>query len=80
MPSLIAAGKLDNAMKEMKRLKVDIMKISETRWPNNGTYHINRSTYYCGKHDSTLQHRNEVRIRIKDHIDTYVRSITEYSK
>lgn len=44
--TLHTAGKLANAVKEMKRLQVDIMGISETRWANNEEYQHGTMFYY----------------------------------
>jgi hypothetical protein len=41
---LYTAGKFANAVKEIKRLQVDILDISETRWANSGSY--NGITFY----------------------------------
>lgn len=37
------AGKIDNAIQEMKRMKIEIMSISEMRWP--GSWDIEKEGY-----------------------------------
>lgn len=44
--SLLAAGKLANTVKEMKRLKIDILGLSERRCPDSSSCNCDGLTMY----------------------------------
>ena len=57
--SLYQAGNLDNVVKEMGRMKIDILGICEHRWTGNGEIQCgNGKFYYSGNGDAV--HRNGV--------------------
>lgn len=61
---MFEAGKIHNTIREMKRLNIDIMGISEMRWPGSGEYQIDEYTiYYSGNEDA--HHWNDVGVIIK---------------
>lgn len=68
------AGKLDNATKEMQRLRVDILGVSEVRWPTSGRLQSNSYTMYYsgGEHP---QHINGVAIILSRSVS---RSVTAF--
>lgn len=42
-------GKMHNIIQEMNRLKINILGLSEARWPNSGYFSTNNGTiYYSG--------------------------------
>ncbi|XP_030765261.1 craniofacial development protein 2-like [Sitophilus oryzae] len=76
--TLLAAGKLDNAVKEMLRLNVDILGISETRWTDSGVCVRNGTTfYYSGNSDPN--HRNGVGFIVRNNIKKSVRNVVGFS-
>lgn len=70
---MFAAGKLDDAIKELKRMKIDLLGISELRWPYSGTCKRDDGVLYIipiitqGKH-----HRNVVGILLSPEMNKYV--------
>ena len=54
--SMFQAGKVQNTIKEMKRLHMDILGISEMRWTQSGKFSIEDYTVYCSG-DSSQNHR-----------------------
>ena len=70
--TLCQAGKLDNAIQEMKKMKIDILGIAETRGAESGKIRNDSHTVlYSGGQD----HRNGVGILMKNNIS---RSIMGY--
>ena len=70
--TLYQAGKLDNAIQEMKKMKIDILGIAETRWTESGKIGKDSHTIlYSGGQE----HRNGVGILMKNNI---TRSIMGY--
>lgn len=61
--SLFQAGKLNNVEQEMSRLKLNILGLSEIRWPNSGKCITeNGVIYYSG--NTETQHYNGVGIML----------------
>uniref|UniRef100_A0A8D8W1T6 Craniofacial development protein 2 n=1 Tax=Cacopsylla melanoneura TaxID=428564 RepID=A0A8D8W1T6_9HEMI len=55
--TLSKAGKVHNAIKEMKRMNIEIMGIAEMRWPDSGETQIeDHRVYYSGKNDGSHEH------------------------
>lgn len=50
--SINQTGKIHNAIKEMKRMSIEIMGISEMRWPGSGHCRIGEHTYYYSGGDN----------------------------
>jgi len=70
---LYTADKLANAIKEMKRLQVDIPGISENRWINSKS--CNETIFYYSTADkSNVNHRYGVRSLIIDSHEKYIRN------
>lgn len=71
--SMYEGGKTHNIIREMTRLNVQIMGISETWWPNTGQLTIqNHEVYYSGNNDP--KHRNGVGIIVTQEIKKCVKS------
>jgi len=69
--SMYEAGKLANTTKEMKRLNIDILGISETWWAGSGEYiSSDEKLYYSG--NETEAHRNGVGIIIPKNLSSCV--------
>lgn len=59
MTRLFAAGKLDNLIREIERYKLDIIGLSEIRWPDSGRCVKEKATlYYSG--NNLLNHYNGI--------------------
>ncbi|XP_045471740.1 craniofacial development protein 2-like [Harmonia axyridis] len=72
------SGRVHNTIKEMIRLNIDIMGVSETRWPNSGEIAIrDHIVFYSGNNDPL--HWNGVGIIINKMLKPYVRSFVPYS-
>lgn len=76
--SIYESGKTHNVIKEMKRLHVQIMGLSETRWPDAGECTIqDHWVYYSGNNDP--DHRNGVGIIINKNIKSALKSFIPVS-
>ena len=61
--ALYQAGKLDNAIQEVKKMEIDILGIVETRWTESGKIRKdNHTVLYSGGQE----HRNGVGILMKN--------------
>ena len=69
--SMFQTGKVANTIKEMRRLKVDILGVSEMRWPGSGECEVDEhKIYYAG--ENSVQHRNGVAILVTKEINRAV--------
>lgn len=76
--SLFESGKLSNACQEMDRLKLNILGISEVRWPNSGKTHIKDKTfYYSGNSDK--DHYNGVGVLLNNDLNAAVVNFVPFS-
>lgn len=76
--SLYDRGKIHNVLQEMQRLEVNIMGLSETRWPDQGEMLFEQSKiYYSGNNEQ--QHRNGVAIVVHRNLKHLVTSFTPIS-
>lgn len=69
--TMYKAGKINNAVAEIIRLRIDMMGISEMRWPGNGQCIVdNHKVYHSG--DKNNKHTHGVGLivsrRLQDHI------------
>lgn len=69
--SIYEAGKIHNVLQEMQRLNVNIMGLSETRWPNTGELNIKNTKIYYSGNDSS-QHWNGVAIAMEENLSRCV--------
>lgn len=71
-------GKIHNVLKEMKKLQISILGISEMRWPNSGKVVIDDHTVvYAG--EGSPQHRNGVAIIMLQEIIKAVQNVVYFS-
>lgn len=72
------AGKAANIVKEMKRLQIDVLGCSETRWPNSGNCVIDEHhIYFSG--DTTPRNRNGVAIILSKQTNKAVKGFISVS-
>jgi exonuclease III len=77
--SLYRAGKLHNLEAERARLNIDILGMSEERWPGNGITRLEKATmYYSGPEDK--RHRNGVVFLISNDIAASAINFTPFSE
>lgn len=77
--TMYEAGKIHNAIKEMDRLSIDVMGISEMRWTDSGQCMIeDHKIYYSGS--TTGQHINGVGIILNKSIAKYATNFTPISE
>lgn len=76
--SMYESGKSHNIVQEMKRLNIDVLGLSETRWPSSGECRILDYTVYYSGNDSP-QHRNGVGIITAPHVQAKVKSFIPFS-
>lgn len=76
--SLYAAGKLSNVVREMERINIEVLGISEVRWPGSGTCRTDNGTlYYSG--NQLPEHPNGVGIIVGSRIGKAVIKFVPYS-
>lgn len=76
--SMYESGKTHNIIKEMSRLKIDVLGVSETHWPSSGQCDtLKYKVYYSG--NNTAHHRNGTAIIVAPHINSAVKSCTPHS-
>lgn len=76
--SMFESGKLHNTIEEMSRMQIDILGISEMRWPGVGKQRTNGATvYYSGNNEP--HHRNGVAVIVKTELDSYVKNVIPIS-
>ncbi|XP_008476273.1 craniofacial development protein 2-like [Diaphorina citri] len=77
--TLNAAGKTDNAIKEMKRMNIDILGISEMRWPDTGEVDLEgHRAFYSGRADG--KHEEGVGMIMTKEVAACVRTFTPISE
>lgn len=62
--SLFAPGKLENSLKEMKRLGINLLGISDTKWIGSGSRIVDDDKtmiYFSGKDDNSNCNNNNSR-------------------
>lgn len=65
------AGKVNNAIQEMTRMKIDVMGVSEMRWPGSGSINISEhQVYYSGTDNG--KHEKGVGIILTKKMNAYV--------
>lgn len=76
--SMYEAGKIQNTIQEMERLDLNILGISEMRWPHAGTTKVNNKTvYYSGNNNKN--HWNGVGIIVNETIQKSVINFIPYT-
>ena len=76
--SLYQSGKINNVLREMDRLNIDILGIGDVQWPDAGKIIIdNKIVYYSGSQDGS--HRYGVGIIVNRNISQSVTSFSPYS-
>lgn len=76
--SMFMAGKLDNIIKEMARLKLNILGLSEVRWPGGGKQQHNKTTLYYSGSDK-VGHPNGVGLLLDGRTSAAVVSFIPHS-
>jgi len=71
--SLIKDGKLENVLKEMERMKLNILGVSDTQWRESGNF-LTRNGEYKVYHSSSNEsrHRYGVAIIVEKEVDKSV--------
>ncbi|KAI5722374.1 hypothetical protein M8J76_013841 [Diaphorina citri] len=72
-------GKIYNATKEMRRMKIDILGISEMRWPSEGSIEVDEHrVFYSGAQDN--KYMNGVGIIVSKTIANSVTNFIPFSE
>ncbi|XP_060519748.1 craniofacial development protein 2-like [Cylas formicarius] len=76
--SMFEAGKVHNAIKEMRRLNIEILGISEMRWPRSGQVQIEgHQVLYAGNDDRN--HYNGVGIIVNEEVKGAIKAFAPIS-
>lgn len=79
--TLFAAGKLQNLIQEMERMKISILGVSEVRWPDSGMVRSNGKVfYYSGSTAAVRNHRNGVGLLIDESLGKSIRCFLPISE
>lgn len=77
--TLSEPGKAHNAIREMSRLSIDILGISEMRWPGSGQCKISDySVYHSGNNNG--EHRNGVGVIVSKEIAPFIENFVPVSE
>lgn len=76
--SMYEPGRMHNAIREMQRLNIDILGISDTRWPDSGQLNTTNGIMYFSGNDET-HHRNGVAILVARNVIPSVIGFTPIS-
>ncbi|XP_071648484.1 craniofacial development protein 2-like [Temnothorax longispinosus] len=71
-------GKLENTLQEMKRLNIEVLGISEMRWPLSGRKVVDDYVVYYAGEDGR-HHRNGVAIIVSGEVDRAVKNVVPVS-
>ncbi|XP_071579082.1 uncharacterized protein [Temnothorax nylanderi] len=71
-------GKLENTLQEMKRLNIEVLGISEMRWPLSGRKVVDDYVVYYAGEDGR-HHRNGVAIIVSREVDRAVKNVVPVS-
>ncbi|XP_057667206.1 craniofacial development protein 2-like [Diorhabda carinulata] len=75
--SLFEAGKLANLVQEMSRLRIDILGVAETWWPDSGICPVENGVFYYSRNQDR-NHRKGVGIIISKNLIKYVVDFVPY--
>lgn len=79
--TLYQSGKLNNAINEMKRLKIDLLGMSEIRWPGSGKCEKEDATmFYSGSRGEDANHRHGVAVLVNNKIRKHIKNFIPYSE
>ncbi|XP_047996924.1 uncharacterized protein LOC125234635 [Leguminivora glycinivorella] len=79
--SLKKEGKLENTIQEMTRMKLDILGLSEIKYPDNGFVSTDEATlYYSGNPASDKKHHHGVGILVKNELTKYITNFLPFSE
>lgn len=76
--SMYEAGKIHNTIREMKRLRISVLGVSEMRWPQSGVLKIEDCVVYYAGADGA-QHKNGVAIIVTNKVAKAVKNFTPIS-
>ncbi|KAF0753999.1 craniofacial development protein 2-like [Aphis craccivora] len=78
--TLLQTGKLENLKVEMKRLKIDILGVSQMRWPKSGDFWSGEyRIIYSGTEDGRLGKKKRIGIVLQKNMGHKVKGYVQYS-